>query len=61
MELLFDRIGLSDGDVIKQVNNASVTAENAFAIYQAFLDENEIKLNVENKTKGSDTITIQIK
>lgn len=58
---LFDKVGLGEGDVITQVNSTVLQAESGFALYQAFLDEKEVRLNILRKGKTPHSITVQIK
>lgn len=58
---LFDKAGFKDGDVITQVNDVVMEAEQGFALYQALLDERELRVNVLRDGKTPKTISIKIK
>ncbi|MBI2601538.1 MAG: hypothetical protein HYW48_00630 [Deltaproteobacteria bacterium] len=58
---LFDKAGFKDGDVITQVNDVVMEAEQGFALYQALLDERDIRVNVLSEGKTPRTILIKIK
>lgn len=59
---IFARIGLSNGDVITQVNDTSLKEpEKGFVFYQAFQDETEIKISFLRDGKQPKTINVTIK
>ncbi|MBP6218102.1 MAG: hypothetical protein KA436_05915 [Oligoflexales bacterium] len=58
---IFEKIGLTDGDVITQVNDTVLQADSGFSLYQAFLDQREIRLHILRKAKTPQTILVQIK
>lgn len=57
---MLDKVGLKNGDIITQVNDTVMRAENGFALYQSFLDERDIAINVLRGNKPQ-TLRIQIK
>jgi general secretion pathway protein C len=59
---LFARIGLQNGDVITQVNEVSMKqAEQGFALYQAFQDEKDVRIQLLRGGETPQTITVRIK
>ena len=59
---LFAKAGLKNGDVITQVNDVSLKQpEQGFALYQAFQDETEVRINVLRNGKTPVMITCRIK
>lgn len=58
---LFDKIGLRNGDVITQVNETIMEAQEGFALYKAFEDEQYIRISLLRKGKTPTTIMVQIK
>lgn len=49
---LFSKAGLSNGDIIKSVNDVSLLkAEQGFALYEAFQNEREIRIELERKSQ----------
>lgn len=49
---LFSKAGLSNGDIIKSVNDISLLkAEQGFALYEAFQNEREIRIELERKSQ----------
>lgn len=59
---LFARIGLQNGDVITQVNETSMKQpEQGFALYQAFQDEKEVRIQLLRGGTTPQNITVRIK
>jgi general secretion pathway protein C len=59
---LFARIGLQNGDVITQVNEVSMKqAEQGFALYQAFQDEKDVRIQLLRGGESPQSITVRIK
>ena len=58
---LLDKIGLQNGDVITQVNDTIMEAEQGFALYQALLDERDITIRVLRQGKTPKTLHARIK
>ncbi|NRA43625.1 MAG: hypothetical protein HRU09_01580 [Oligoflexales bacterium] len=58
---LLDKIGLQNGDVITQVNDTVMEAEQGFALYQALLDERDITIRVLRQGKTPKTLHARIK
>jgi type II secretory pathway component PulC len=59
---LFGKVCLKNGDVITQVNETSLQQpDQGFALYQAFQDERDVRINLLREGKTPMTITIQIK
>ncbi|MDD9950259.1 MAG: hypothetical protein OXT67_01715 [Zetaproteobacteria bacterium] len=58
---LFDRVGLQNGDIITQVNDTVMEAQEGFALYKAFEDEQYIRISLLRKGKVPTTIMVQIK
>ena len=58
---LLDKAGFRDNDVITQVNNTVMEAEQGFALYQALLDEKQIRVNLLRDGKSPKTIIIKVK
>ncbi len=59
---LFARIGLQNGDVITQVNEVSMKqAEQGFALYQAFQDEKDVRIQLLRGGETPQAITVRIK
>lgn len=59
---LFARIGLQNGDVITQVNEVSMKqAEQGFALYQAFQDEKDVRIQLLRGGETPQSITVRIK
>ena len=54
-------IGFEDGDVITQVNDTVMTAEQGFTLYQALSDERDISVRVLRKGRKPVTLRIRIK
>ena len=58
---LFNKIGLRNGDIIQKVNDTSLEqAEQGFALYQTFQEDQEIVFNIMRKNKPQ-TISVVIK
>lgn len=58
---LFNKIGLRNGDIIQKVNDTSLEqAEQGFALYQTFQEDQEIVFNIIRKNKPQ-TISVMIK
>ena len=58
---LFNKIGLRNGDIIQKVNDTSLEqAEQGFALYQTFQEDQEIVFNIMRKNKPQ-TISVMIK
>ncbi len=58
---LFNKIGLRNGDIIQKVNDISLEqAEQGFALYQTFQEDQEIVFNIMRKNKPQ-TISVVIK
>lgn len=59
---LFARIGLQNGDIITQVNDVSMKQpEQGFAMYQAFQDEKEVRIQLLRGGTTPQNITVRIK
>ena len=59
---LFARVGLQNGDVITQVNETSMKQpEQGFALYQAFQDEKEVRIQLLRGGTTPQNITVRIK
>ena len=59
---LFARIGLQNGDVITQVNEVSMKqAEQGFALYQAFQDEKEVRIQLLRGGTAPQNVSVRIK
>ncbi len=59
---LFARVGFQNGDIITRVNDTSMTqAEQGFAIYQAFQDEKEVRIQLLRGGLTPLNITVRIK
>ncbi|MCB9228121.1 MAG: hypothetical protein H6618_00770 [Deltaproteobacteria bacterium] len=58
---LLDKIGFQDGDVITQVNDTVMEAEQGFVLYQALLDERDLSIRVLRKGKTPVTLSVRIK
>ena len=59
---LFSKIGLSNGDVITQVNDTSLKEpDKGFQFYQVFEDETDIKISFLRNGKQPSTISVTIK
>lgn len=57
---LLTRIGLKNGDILHQVNDANLKQpEEGFALYQALQDENEITIHLNRGGKGR-TIKVRV-
>ena len=59
-ETLFDKVGLKDGDVVLKVNSTYLDAENGFALYQSFLDDRDLSIEIKRGNKQH-TIKVEIK
>lgn len=57
---LMDKVGFKDGDVITKVNE-SVLNEQAFVLYDAFLNEKDITIQLLRNGKTPTVINVQIK
>lgn len=57
---LMDRVGFKDGDVITKVNE-TVINEQAFALYEAFLSDKEVSIQLLRNGTTPTTIDVQIK
>ena len=58
---LFNKIGLRNGDIIQKINDTSLEqAEQGFALYQTFQEDQEIVFNIMRKNKPQ-TISVVIK
>ena len=58
---LFNKIGLRNGDIIQKINDTSLEqAEQGFALYQIFQEDQEIVFNIMRKNKPQ-TISVVIK
>lgn len=60
-ESLFDKVGLRDGDIVIQVNETVMEAEQGFALYQTFLEEKEIVIQTLRDGKTPTTLKVRIK
>ncbi len=58
---LFDKIGLRDGDIIVQVNETVLEAEQGFTLYQSFLDEKNIVINILRGESSLQSLRVQIR
>jgi general secretion pathway protein C len=59
---LFARVGFQNGDIITRVNDTSMTqAEQGFALYQAFQDEKEVRIQLLRGGVTPLNITVRIK
>lgn len=58
---LLDKVGFRDGDVVLKVNETDMTPEQGFALYQAFLDEKEIAIQLLRAGTNPMTINVSIK
>jgi type II secretion system protein C len=58
---LFEKVGLKDGDVVVQVNDTVMEAEQGFALYQAFLDEKSVNIHVLRDGKTPSTLKVRIR
>jgi general secretion pathway protein C len=59
---LFSRVGFQNGDVITRVNDTSMTQpEQGFALYQAFQDEKEVRIQLLRGGSTPLNITVRIK
>lgn len=58
---LFSKIGLKNGDIVQKINDTSLEqAEQGFALYQTFQEDQEIVFNIMRKNRPQ-TITVMIK
>ena len=58
---LFSKIGLRNGDIVQKINDTSLEqAEQGFALYQTFQEDQEIVFNIMRKNSPK-TITVMIK
>ena len=58
---LFSKIGLRNGDIVQKINDTSLEqAEQGFALYQTFQEDQEIVFNIMRKNRPQ-TITVMIK
>jgi len=59
---LFAKVGLLNGDVITQVNDASLkNPDQGFALYEAFRNEREVRISVLRNGTTPQMITVRIK
>ena len=57
---LLEKVGLKNSDIITQVNDQILDAENGFALFQAFMDEREINIHTL-RNNSSSVVRVQIK
>ena len=58
---LFSKVGLKNGDIVQKINDTSLEqAEQGFALYQTFQEDQEIVFNIMRKNRPQ-TITVMIK
>lgn len=60
-ETLFDKVGLKDGDIVIQVNDTVLEAEQGFTLYQTFLEEKDIVIHVLREGKTPSTLKVRIR
>ena len=59
---LFAKVGLQNGDVITQVNDASLkNPDQGFALYESFRNEREVRISVLRNGTTPQMITVRIK
>ena len=57
---LMDKAGFKDGDVVTKVNDTPLN-EQAFVLYDAFLNEKEVNVELLRQGKNPTTLNVQIK